>query len=92
MVSVDPQRDTPAALAELAKTRRIDLSRWTLATADEATVRKIAALLSIQYRQLPDGEFNHSSIVTVLSRDGEIRRQSSLLGRVDPEITAALEP
>lgn len=90
MVSVDPERDNPAALTALAKTRRIDLSRWTLATADEATVRKIAAMLSIQYRKLPDGEFNHSSVLTVLSRDGEIRRQSSLLGRVDPEIAAAL--
>lgn len=90
MVSVDPERDTPAALAALAKARRIDLSRWTLATADEATVRKIAALLAIQYRKLPSGEFNHSSVVTVLSREGEIRRQSSLLGKVDPEIAAAI--
>ncbi|MBX3695241.1 MAG: SCO family protein [Steroidobacteraceae bacterium] len=91
MISIDPQRDTPAALLALAKSRRIDLTRWTLATADEATVRRIAALLSIQYRRLPGGEFNHSSIITVLSSDGEIRRQSSLLGRVDPEIVAAIE-
>ncbi len=91
MVSVDPERDTPTALIELAKARRIDLSRWTLATADEATVRKVAALLSIQYRRLPSGEFNHSSVVTVLSRDGEIVRQSSLIGRVDPEIVTALK-
>lgn len=91
MISLDPERDAPAALMALAKTRRIDLTRWTLATADETTVRKIAALLSIQYRRLPGGEFNHSSVVTVLSREGEIRRQSSLLGRVDPEIVAALK-
>lgn len=91
MISIDPERDTPQALTELAKTRRIDLSRWTLATADEATVRKIAALLSIQYRRLPSGEFNHSSVITVLSPEGEIVRQSSMLGKVDPEITAALQ-
>ncbi|MGD9597724.1 MAG: SCO family protein [Steroidobacteraceae bacterium] len=90
MVTVDPVRDTPAALTALAKARRIDPARWTLATSDEATIRKIAALLSIQYRKLPDGEFNHSSVLTVLSRDGEILRRSSVLGRVDPEIVAAL--
>src|SRR5690606_13904394 len=89
MVTVDPARDTPAALTALAKSRRIDLARWTLATSDEATIRKVAALLSIQYRKLPDGDFNHSSVLTVLSRDGEILRQSSQLGRVDPEIVAA---
>lgn len=92
MVTVDPERDTPAALAALAKIRRIDSARWTLAVADPATTRKIAGLLSIQYRKLPDGEFNHSSVLTVLSRDGEILRQSSLLGRADPEIVAALDP
>lgn len=90
MISIDPERDTPAALAELARARRIDLSRWTLATTDAATVRKIAALLSIQYRQLPGGEFNHSSVITVLSPEGEIVTQSALLGKVDPGITAAL--
>lgn len=89
MVTVDPARDTPAALTALAKSRRIDLARWTLATSDEATIRKVAALLSIQYRKLPDGDFNDSSVLTVLSRDGEILRQSSQLGRVDPEIVAA---
>lgn len=91
MISVDPAHDTPAVLTELAKSRRIDLSRWTLATSDEATIRRIAALLSIQYRKLPDGNFNHSSVITVLSPEGRILRQSSMLGRADPDIVGVID-
>lgn len=90
MISIDPERDTPQALAELAKTRRIDTARWTLAQADEADVRKIAATLGIQYRQLPDGEFSHASIITVLNERGEIVTQSAELGRADPRLLGAL--
>ncbi len=90
MISIDPDRDTPAVLAELARKRRIDLSRWTLARADANTVRKVAATLNVQYRKLPDGEFNHSSVITLLSADGEIIKQTSTLGSADPELVAAI--
>lgn len=90
MISVDPEHDTPAALAQLARERRIDASRWTLARTDAATVRKIAALLNIQYRQMPNGGYNHSSIVTLLSPQGEIVMQSSVLGRSDEALLESM--
>jgi protein SCO1/2 len=90
MISFDPQRDTPAALGAIAKQRRIDGTRWTLAHADESTVRSIAALLNIQYRQLPGGEFNHSTVITLLSPSGEIEATSSVLGHADPVLIAQL--
>ena len=86
MISFDPERDTPAALAEIAATRHIDSSRWTLATADADTVRDIAALLDVQYRRLPSGEFSHSAVITVLSARGEIVARSGKLGRADPAL------
>lgn len=90
MISVDSEHDTPATLAKLAKERRIDTSRWTLARADAATIRKIAALLNVQYRKLPNGGYNHSSIVTLLSPQGEIVTQSSVLGRSDEALLQAI--
>ena len=86
MISFDPERDTPRALAEIAATRRIDTTRWTLATVDAETVRSIAALLDVQYRRLPSGEFSHSAVITVLSPGGEIEARSTKLGRADPEL------
>jgi protein SCO1/2 len=92
MISIDPERDTTESLRALAGKRRIDLSRWTLAHTDAATVRKIAAVLNVQYRALPDGGFNHSSVITVLSPQGVILAQSSVLGKADPTLLNALTP
>jgi protein SCO1 len=90
LISFDPERDTAAALRELATSRRIDTRRWTLARADAATVRRIAAALEIQYRQLPGGEFSHANVITVLGRDGEILARSSELGSADENLVRAL--
>ena len=90
MISIDPQRDTPQTLQELARVRHIDLSRWTLARTDVATVRRIAAVLNVQYRQLPNGDFNHSSVITVLSPKGESIVQSSMLGKADGALLKSL--
>ena len=90
LVSLDAGRDTPEALRKLADERHIDTSRWTLAHADAAAVRRIAAALSIQYRQLPNGEFSHSTIISALDADGKIVVQSAELGHADPELLRAL--
>lgn len=90
MISIDAQRDTPEKLRQLADQRHIDLSRWTLAHADASTVRKVAALLNVQYRQLPDGNYNHSNVISLLSPQGEIVRQSSVLGTADVAFVQAL--
>lgn len=90
MISVDPDRDTPEVLAKLAKERRIDTSRWSLVNANASDVRKIAAALGVQYKQSPDGEFNHSSVISVMNAHGEILKQSSTLGAADEALVAAL--
>lgn len=91
LVSLDPERDTPAKLTEVAQRHHADLARWTFARTDEGSVRKLAAVLNIQYRKLPDGEFNHSTVITLLDGDGRIRRQTSSLLRPDAEFGAALQ-
>lgn len=90
MISIDPEHDSVQNLAELARSRHIDLARWTLARTDAATVRRIAAVLNTQYRQLPDGSFNHSSVITLLSPQGEIVTQSTVLAKADSALLAAL--
>jgi protein SCO1/2 len=91
LISIDPERDTVAKLAEIATTRKLDQTRWTLARTDAHSVRKIAAVLGVQYRKLPDGSYNHSSIVTLLTPEGDIAVQSSMLGKADPDLLAALK-
>jgi protein SCO1 len=90
LISIDPEHDTTESLQALATARRIDLSRWTLVHTDEAKVRKIAAVLNIQYRRLPDGSYNHASVISLLTPQGEIAAQSSVLGKADERLAASL--
>jgi protein SCO1/2 len=90
LISIDPEHDTTESLRTLAATRRIDLSRWTLVHTDEATVRKIAAVLNIQYRRLPDGSYNHASVISLLTPQGAIAAQSTVLGKADERLAASL--
>lgn len=89
-VSFDPARDDTAALRKYAGTRKLDLQRWTLAHATPSATRQLAALLGIQYRQLPDGEFNHSSELILLDADGRIAARTDVIGRLDPDFVAAV--
>jgi protein SCO1/2 len=72
LVSFDAERDTPAALRELAEAQRVDMTRWRFATASDDTVRPIANALGVHYRRGIDGAFSHNSVITVLDRDGRI--------------------
>lgn len=91
LVSMDPARDTPAALQSIVDKRRLDTARWTLASPPVGDVRAVAGVLGIRYRQLADGEFNHSSALVLLDADGRILARSEQVGsRPDPDFVAAV--
>ncbi len=89
MVSFDPARDSVAVLKEKAETHHCD-ARWTLARTDDASARKFAALLGVQYRRLASGEFNHSSTTLLLDAEGRIAARTGTLAGVDPTLLKAL--
>ncbi len=91
LISMDPARDTPAALQSIVDKRRLDTARWTLASPSANDVRAVAGVLGIRYRQLADGEFNHTSALVLLDADGRILARSEQLGsRPDPDFVAAV--
>ena len=91
LITLEADKDTPEVLAGVARKRGMDTTRWTLLQPRPADLRKLAAVLDVQYRQLPDGEYNHSSVITLLDRDGRVLAQSSKLGGApDPEFVAAI--
>lgn len=89
MVSFDPARDDAAALKKAAQAHHAD-ARWTVAVPDEAGARKIAAVLGVQYRRLASGEFNHSTRILLLDRDGRVNAHSDVLGKADPALVRAV--
>ena len=91
LVSVDPENDTPQVLAQVAARHRIDTQRWKLTRAAAQDVRKIAAVLSVRYRKLPSGEFNHTSILTLVDGEGVVRAQSAKIPGIDDAFLRALK-
>jgi len=90
LVSFDAERDTPEVLKETAAKHGVDTTRWTLASAAPEDARKLAAVLGIQYRKLPDGGFNHATIVTLLDGDGRVLARSERPAQPDAELIDAL--
>lgn len=72
LVSFDAARDTPRELERIARLHRADSARWTFANAGERDTRRIAALLGVSYHRLPDGDYEHSLLITLLDGTGRI--------------------
>lgn len=89
MVSFDAARDTPARLKETFAQRKLDATTWTLAHTDAANVRQLAAVLDIQYRALPGGDFNHTSVLILLDAQGRIVARTQKMDTLDPDFVAA---
>jgi protein SCO1/2 len=90
MITLDPERDTPDKLAALADRHRVNDDRWRFARTAPADVRPLAALLGVQYRNLPDGNINHSTLILLLGADGREIARTGKLGVPDPAFVQKL--
>jgi protein SCO1/2 len=62
-----------------------------LASPEPDAVRGVAGVLDVRYRQLADGEFNHTSALILLDADGRIVARTEKIGSdVDPDFIAAV--
>ena len=80
LVTLDPEHDTPQALAGFAQRSHLDPARWTLLTATPADVRQLAAVLGVRYRAGQAGEIAHSNAITVLDAGGAVAYQQRGVG------------
>ena len=92
LVSLDPQRDTPEALAKVQRERHLDAPAWLLLQPAENDVRPLAAILGVRYRALADGEYNHTTTLVLLDADGRVLARTENIGAAgDPEFLAAVQ-
>ena len=92
LISIDPERDTPAALKRVADQRKLDLTRWRLLRPAKSDLRAVAGLLDVRFRALDDGEFNHTSVLVLLDADGRVLASTERIGsRPDPEFVAKVQ-
>lgn len=90
LVSFDPDRDTPERLHDVFGERKLDVATWTLARTDATDVRKLAAVLDIQYRALANRDINHTSALILLDADGRIVARTDKIGEVDADFVSAI--
>ncbi len=90
-ISIDPQRDTPEKLRETSERHHVDSMRWSMARSQPGDLRTIAGVFGIRYKQLADGEFNHSTRIILLDRDGTPLASTEQLSRIDAEFLQAIK-
>ena len=88
LVTIDPKRDTVAVYNGYAVKRDLPEERWTFLRGKSGDILELANLLGVRYKQLPDGEFSHSNIITLLNSQGEIAYQLNGLEADPSELIA----
>lgn len=78
-LSIDPQNDTPAAMAKKMEELKMDPARWTFLSAPDETVRQVAVALNFRY-QMAEGFFAHSNLILVLDENGSLLHRDEVLG------------
>ena len=63
------------------------------AISDSKILRRgeIAAVLSVKYRKLLDGEFNHTSVLTLVDAEGVVIAQSAKIPGIDDAFFRAIK-
>jgi protein SCO1/2 len=91
LVSMDSERDGPAALRDYRNKKHLTIENWTLLKGAPDDVRELAALLGVNYQRDTRGQFAHSNVITVLNAEGEIAHQQVGLASDISETVAAIE-
>ncbi len=90
LITLDPARDDIAALRKTAIQRAGNPARWRLYRTEAADVRKLAGILGVQYRQLSNGEFNHSTLMVLLNNQGVELARTEQIAKIDPAFLKAV--
>jgi len=91
-ITVDPEHDTPGALANYARTRGADLASWSFLTGDPERVRAVLKDYGVFAQPSANpGEVDHVVVTLLVGKDGRVVKR--LFGVEDSvaEVKQALE-
>ena len=80
LVSIDPERDSAAALEEFRTKHKLGGDRWTLLTGSHDAVKRLAEKIGFSYAPGSKTQFAHSLLVTILDGNGDVAHQQAGLG------------
>jgi protein SCO1/2 len=90
-ISIDPERDTPEKLRATMERHSVDAGRWSMVRSKPEDLRSIAGVFGIKYKRLPDGEFNHTTRIVLLNREGTQVASTEQIGRYDAAFLEAIK-
>jgi len=76
LISMDPERDTPARLREFSAEHKLN-ANWTLICSTLDATMEIANVLGVKVKKLEGGGFDHSNIIHVFDQGGVIAHQQN---------------
>jgi protein SCO1/2 len=76
LISMDPERDTPARLTEFSAEHKLN-TNWTLICSSPDATMEIANVLGVKVKKLEGGGFDHSNIIHVFDKEGVIVNQQN---------------
>lgn len=76
LISMNPERDTPARLTEFSKEHNLK-TNWTLICSNKDATMEIANVLGVRVKKLEGGGFDHSNVIHVFNQEGLIVHQQN---------------
>ena len=71
LASFDHKKDTPENLNDYMTKRKLSKDLWTfLSPSNEAAARELSVVLGISFKNIGDGDFSHSNVITLLDEEG----------------------
>lgn len=81
LVTLDPEGDDPAALADYRKRMNLAPERWTLLRGGADDTRELANLLGVTYKpKQNDGQIDHDGLIILLNKDGVVVEKTTEIG------------
>lgn len=90
LFSIDSESETKASLADFYQTKKMP-SSWTVARAQSKDVATLAAVLGVNFKRLPDGEYVHSNSIFFVDSKGNLVAQQDGLNKVDPHFVHKIQ-
>ncbi|MCW7470222.1 SCO family protein [Leptospira kanakyensis] len=69
LVSFDSEKDNPTVLNAYKKKMKLG-ENWSFLSGKEEDVRMLSVVLGINYKKISNGEFNHSAVYSLVSKEG----------------------
>lgn len=90
LFSFDSETESSKSLQAFKDKFKLD-ENWSIYAGSKNSVSELAAVLGVQYKKLPSGEYIHSNVIFFVDAKGEVTAKHEGLGRDSSEFIKKIE-